>query len=100
MFPRLVISTTAAAFRQFEQAYGAKLPVFKGDYTPYWEDGAGSSARETALNRASGERLVQAEALYSIRGLPAFPASDAAVFTEADHEIIRRIQARLRNDNG
>jgi Family of unknown function (DUF5681) len=25
---------------------------------------------------------------------------DAAVFTEADHEIIRRIQARLRNENG
>jgi hypothetical protein len=74
--PRLVISTTAAAFRQFEQAYGARLPVFKGDYTPYWEDGAGSSARETALNRASDERLVQAEALYSIRDLPAFPASE------------------------
>ncbi len=76
VFPRLVISTTAAAFRQFEQAYGAKLPVFKGDYTPYWEDGAGSSARETALNRASDERLVQAEALYLIRDVPAFPVSE------------------------
>jgi hypothetical protein len=26
--------------------------------------------------------------------------ADPAVFTEADHEIIRRIQARLRNENG
>ena len=27
-------------------------------------------------------------------------SADHAVFTEADHEIIRRIQARLRNENG
>ena len=27
-------------------------------------------------------------------------SADPAVFTEADHEIIRRIQARLRNENG
>jgi hypothetical protein len=27
-------------------------------------------------------------------------SADRAVFTEADHEIIRRIHARLRNENG
>jgi hypothetical protein len=27
-------------------------------------------------------------------------SADPAVFAEADHEIIRRIQARLRNENG
>ena len=27
-------------------------------------------------------------------------SADPAVFTEADHEIIRRIQARLRNETG
>ena len=27
-------------------------------------------------------------------------SADPAVFTEADHEIIRRIQARLRSENG
>jgi hypothetical protein len=27
-------------------------------------------------------------------------SADPAAFTEADHEIIRRIQARLRNENG
>ena len=52
-YPKLVIATTAEMFRDFEQRYGEKLPSAKGDFTPYWEDGAASSARETALNRAA-----------------------------------------------
>ena len=73
--PRLIISTTAAAFREFERRYGEKLPVYRGDYTPYWEDGAASSALETALNRASAERLVQAGTLWAIRDPGPFPAA-------------------------
>jgi alpha-mannosidase len=73
--PRLIISTTAAAFREFERRYGDKLPEFSGDYTPYWEDGAASSALETALNRASAERLVQAETLWAIRNAGPFPVT-------------------------
>jgi alpha-mannosidase len=76
VYPHLAISTTSVAFREFERRYGDKLPVFSGDYTPYWEDGAASSARETALNRASAERLVQAETLWSIRQPGRFPAAD------------------------
>jgi hypothetical protein len=73
--PRLIISTTAAAFREFERRCGDKLPVFSGDYSPYWEDGAASSALETALNRASAERLVQAETLWAMRNPGPFPAT-------------------------
>ena len=75
-YPRLIISTTAVAFREFERRYGGKLPEFRGDYTPYWEDGAASSALETALNRASAERLVQAETLWAMRNPGAFPAAE------------------------
>ena len=52
-YPKLIIATTSEAFHAFEDRYGAKLPTFRGDFTPYWEDGAGSSARETGLNRHS-----------------------------------------------
>jgi hypothetical protein len=83
--PRLIISTTAVAFREFERRYGDKLPVFSGDYTPYWEDGAASSASETALNRASAERLVQAETLWAIRNPGPFPAT---AFQEAWRNIL------------
>jgi hypothetical protein len=85
VWPRLTISTTAAAFREFERRYGDKLPEFSGDYTPYWEDGAASSAFETALNRASAERLVQAETLWAIRNSGPFPA---AAFQEAWRNVL------------
>lgn len=84
-WPRLTITTTAAAFREFERRYGDKLPEYSGDYTPYWEDGAASSALETALNRASAERLVQAGTLWAIRNPGPFPA---AAFQEAWRNVL------------
>jgi len=84
-WPRLTITTTAAAFRAFERRYGDKLPEYSGDYTPYWEDGAASSALETAMNRASAERLVQAETLWAIRNPGPFPA---AAFQEAWRNVL------------
>ncbi|MBN2477500.1 MAG: hypothetical protein JXB62_23035 [Pirellulales bacterium] len=65
-YPQLVIATTAEMFREFERRYGDQVPEVRGDFTPYWEDGAGSSARETADNRAAAERLVQAETLWAM----------------------------------
>jgi alpha-mannosidase len=63
--PKLVITTTAEFFRMFEEKYGSQLPEYTGDITPYWEDGAGSSARETAINRKSAAELSQSMALFS-----------------------------------
>jgi hypothetical protein len=71
--PRFVISSTSEAFRAFEKHYGDKLPEVRGDWTPYWEDGAGSSAAETAMNRASSDRLAQAETLWAMLNPSAYP---------------------------
>ncbi|MBI5385537.1 MAG: hypothetical protein HZA90_12735 [Verrucomicrobia bacterium] len=75
-YPKLVIATTAEMFRDFEKRYGDKIPTAQGDFTPYWEDGAASSALETALNRAAAERLVQAETLFALFNSPAYPLRD------------------------
>ena len=64
--PQFIITTTKDFFMGFEAQYGDKLPVFGGDMTPTWEDGAASTARETAMNRASAARLAQAEILWSM----------------------------------
>ncbi len=84
-YPKLVIATTDEMFRDFEQRYGDQLPTAQGDFTPYWEDGAASSARETALNRASAERLVQAETLFALFNPQAYPADD---FSQAWRNVL------------
>ncbi|NJD10253.1 MAG: hypothetical protein FIB01_07350, partial [Gemmatimonadetes bacterium] len=71
--PRFVIATTDELFEAFEQRYGAYLPAVAGDFTPYWEDGAASTARETALTRNAADRLVQAATLWSLRDPASFP---------------------------
>ncbi|MGE5412051.1 MAG: glycoside hydrolase family 38 C-terminal domain-containing protein, partial [Clostridiales bacterium] len=85
VWPRLVISSASNAFKTFENKYGDKLPVIKGDWTPYWEDGAGSSALETAMNRASSDRLTQAEALWAMLNPKDYPANE---FDEAWKKIL------------
>ena len=73
-YPRMIIASPSEMFGKFEKRYGDSLPVVRGDFTPYWEDGAASSARETALNRAAAERLVQAQTLYAMLGPDDYPA--------------------------
>ena len=84
-WPRFVISSTSEAFRGFEQRYGNQLPQVRGDWTPYWEDGAGSSALETAVNRASSDRLSQAETIWAMLTPAAYPA---ALFEAAWRDVL------------
>jgi alpha-mannosidase len=64
--PKMVVATTDQMFEEFERRYGKYLPTYEGDLTPYWEDGAASTARETAINRNVAEQLVQAQALTAM----------------------------------
>ncbi len=73
--PRLVVSTNSATMRDFAQRYGDKIPVLRGDFTPYWEDGAASTSKATGVTRAAAERLVQAQTLWAMRD-PALPLQE------------------------
>jgi alpha-mannosidase len=89
-WPRLIIATTSEAFHEFERRFGDKLPTYRGDLTPYWEDGAASGARETAINRHSADRLSQAETLWAMLNPGPYPAADFAaawknVFLWSEH---------------
>ncbi|HUL44768.1 MAG TPA: glycoside hydrolase family 38 C-terminal domain-containing protein [Bacteroidota bacterium] len=74
--PHLVISTHQQMFERFEQQYGTTLPTLKGDLTPYWEDGAASTAYETAMNRHVVDDLTGSEAVWSISKPDSFPGGD------------------------
>lgn len=84
-WPRLVISTVSEAFSAFEKKYGNQIPQMRGDLTPYWEDGAGSSALETGINRNSADRLTQAEALAAMLAPSTFSATS---FNEAWRNVL------------
>jgi len=73
-YPKLVVATTSEMFDEFERRYGSQVPKARGDFTPYWEDGAGSSSRETSINRQAAERLVQAEVLWAMLNPAGYPA--------------------------
>ena len=64
--PKIILSTTDQLFETFEKKYGNQIPVVKGDITPYWEDGAFSTAYEEGKNRSNSLRLQQLTTLYSI----------------------------------
>jgi hypothetical protein len=83
--PKLRIATVGELFSHFEERYSHTLPTVSGDFTPYWEDGAASSAKETADNRRAAERLVQAEILSIIRGGKSLPLK---LLTEACRTVL------------
>lgn len=64
--PKIVLNTTEKLFEEFEQKYGASIPTVKGDITPYWEDGAISTATEEGQNRVNSLRLQQLTTLYAM----------------------------------
>ncbi len=73
--PRLVVSTPTEWWA-FVARHQDRLPVWRGDWTDYWNFGAGSSSIETAINRESRGRLETADramAALSGLGLPQEP---------------------------
>lgn len=65
-YPRLRFSTVSEAMSQIENEFGGKLPVYKGDFGPYWEDGYGSDAIGTASHRANQSRILTAEKMGTV----------------------------------
>ncbi|MCX8159995.1 MAG: hypothetical protein N3G18_03560 [Candidatus Saccharicenans sp.] len=85
--PRLVIATSEQLFLEMEKRHGLEIPAVRGDFSPYWEDGAASTARETALNRNLSERLLQLETLYTLLAPEEF-IKKSAEFYEAWRQVI------------
>jgi hypothetical protein len=84
-WPKFIISSASEAFGAFDKRYGNQLPTARGDWTPYWEDGAGSSAFETAMNRASSDRVAQAAALWAMLSPKTYPR---AAFEDAWRSVL------------
>ena len=65
-YPRLVHCRGPEFFEYIEANFGAYIPTIRGDGGVYWEDGAASSALETAKTRVAKENLLTAEKLAAL----------------------------------
>ncbi|HVM50378.1 MAG TPA: glycosyl hydrolase-related protein, partial [Candidatus Acidoferrum sp.] len=65
-YPKLILALPEDYFGYIEKNFSNNIPVLKTDFGGWWEDGAGSSALETALGRRAEERAVTAEMLHSL----------------------------------
>ncbi|HZG78424.1 MAG TPA: glycosyl hydrolase-related protein, partial [Paenibacillus sp.] len=68
-YPRLVPSDVVSFFRDVETRFGDKLATVRGDGGAYWEDGVGSSMRETIAVRSAQASLPAAERLEALAAL-------------------------------
>lgn len=65
-YPHIIISGSHEIMEMIETKYGDQLPVKRGDFTEYWTDGLGTSAKYTAVNRNAKELLNQTETLWTM----------------------------------
>ena len=62
-WPKLEFSTVHNAMSRIEREWKGEIPVYRGDFGPYWEDGYGSDALHTAIHRENQHRIQTAEIL-------------------------------------
>ncbi len=67
--PKLINYNINTLMEVFEKKYANKIPGIQADFTPYWEDGAISSAKEETMVRQSSSFLHSISALKSMLAL-------------------------------
>lgn len=68
-WPKLAFTTFKDAMASLEQQFDGHLPVYRGDFGPYWEDGFASDAIHTAIHRQNEQRILTAEKMVTIPAL-------------------------------
>jgi hypothetical protein len=57
--PHLILANVSEMMQRFDEKYGKSIPTWSGDFTPYWEDGAYSTAKEEGEVRVLSAQLSQ-----------------------------------------
>lgn len=68
LYPQLRIGSVDQLFAEAEKKYGRQLPVFTGEISPYWEDGAYSTASEEMQVRQLSRQTIELEKFAGARG--------------------------------
>lgn len=65
-YPKVILAGNKDFFEHIEKNFADKVPVVRGCGGSWWEDGAASTAFETAVNRLNHERIAAAEAAWAV----------------------------------
>jgi hypothetical protein len=65
VYPEIVFSSNSEWFSSIEEKHGEQLATVSGDGGAFWEDGAASSAQQTAINRQNQQHALLAEMLLT-----------------------------------
>ncbi len=65
-YPKFILSTFPDYFHYIDEKFGSQLATVTGDGGPYWEDGIGADAKNTAMDRNSQSRAVAAEEMATV----------------------------------
>lgn len=68
-YPKLQINSVPNLFKEFAEKHGKELETFTGEISPYWEDGAFSTAVEEAQLRMLVKKTVALEAFLAEKAL-------------------------------
>jgi hypothetical protein len=66
--PKLTINSVDKLFSEFEKKYGKTIPVATGEISPYWEDGAYSTAIEEIQTRQLVIKTIEMEKFAKTKG--------------------------------
>jgi alpha-mannosidase len=64
-YPKIHLCRLADYFHYVQKGFADKIPTIRGCGGSWWEDGAGSTAKQTAINRVTHNRVVAAEMLWA-----------------------------------
>lgn len=67
-YPKVILCANNHFFEHIEKNFADKIPTIRGCGGSWWEDGAGSSAVETGINRVAHQDAVAAEAVWAAGG--------------------------------
>lgn len=77
-YPTLVINSIPALYKSIEKKYGEGLAVLSGELSPYWEDGAYSTAIEEMQNRQLALQTIALE--QHVRSNPLFVHDSTKIY--------------------
>ena len=85
-WPRFEFSTVHSAMQQIEREWKGEIPVVRGDFGPYWEDGYGSDAAHTAIHRENQHRIATPEIIGSaVSSIDPRVVADKSMLDDAWH---------------